>query len=266
MSDVTQVSRFKYLNAIGIKTLIEREIRREVRFFGISVIGPALQAALFAGIILITLGDNIPQTAGLDYITFLSTGFITTSILQKCFETTAFSLMFDKLEGNIADLLGAPLSGLEILISYTVSASFISLCIGSTVWGVLWLLGGPALPLYLPELLCSITLGILLFSSAGILASIWSEKWDKLSAKETFFLMPLMFLSGSFFPRSAVTEDLQIFFDYNPVFRLVEGVRYGFTGAHELDIWAGLGLATAWTVCFWMITLIVLTTGYKIKN
>ncbi|WP_420547036.1 ABC transporter permease [Curvivirga sp.] len=265
MSDTITPVKLSYLNLIGIRTLVERELRREVRFFGVSVIGPALQAALFAIIITIAVGENMPKTNGLDYIVFLSTGFIITSMLQRAFESTAFSLMFDKLEGNIEDLLGAPFSGFEILLSYTISSMFVASTIGISVWLVLLLMGGPTMPIHIPELVAAILIGCFLFSSAGVLATIWSEKWDKLSAKETFFVMPLMFLSGSFFPRSAVIEELQFLLDYNPVFRLVEAVRYGFTGAHELDVWAGLGMASIWMVVIWAITLVVLSTGYKIK-
>ncbi|MDX1737507.1 MAG: ABC transporter permease, partial [Alphaproteobacteria bacterium] len=213
------------INFLGVYTLITRELRREIRFFGVSVIGPALQAALFAGIIMITLGDRIPEAAGLNYLTFLGTGFIITSMMQRAFESTAFSLMFDKLEGNLSDLLGAPLHGAEILISYTISATFVAILIGISVWLILLLLGGPVLPQHLPELFASIFIGCCLFSASGLLAAIWSEKWDKLSAKETFFVMPLMFLSGSFFPRSVLDKELQFLLDFNPVFRLVEGVR-----------------------------------------
>ncbi len=266
MSDLSPPRQYGYLNAIGIVTLIRRELKREVRFFGISVVGPALQALLFAGVILITLGGSIPQTGGLDYITFLSTGFIATSMLQRSFESTAFSLMFDKLEGNLDDLLGAPLNGIEILVSYTISASGLCLAIGTSVWAVLILLGGPVIPIHIPELVCGVLLGIFLFSSAGVSAAIISEKWDKLAGLEAFVLMPLMFLSGSFFPRSALDADLQFLLDYNPVFRIVEAVRFGFTGAHALDIWQGLILVAIWVTISWGITLIFLTTGYKIKN
>lgn len=262
---VPRVRRFGRVNWLGVVSLLMREIRREWRFFGVAVLGPALQASLFAAVFTLAAGRDVPDLGGLRFFEFLAPGLVIAAIMQRAFESTAYTVMFDKLEAAIGDLLGAPMTAGEVLAGWIGSAAAISAAIGVTVALAMALfgLGAPAHPL---TALWFVACAILLFAATGVLAAILSDKWDGLSGKETFMLVPLIFLSGTFFPLEAVPEGFwRAAFQANPIVYLVDGFRYGMTGQASTDpLLAGL-VALAAALAMTAVAHAVFKSGYKIK-
>jgi ABC-2 type transport system permease protein len=165
----------------------------------------------------------------------------------------------------LQDILGAPLSPGEILTAYLVTATVVAGLIGGIVWIVLLPLGlgAPAHPL------AALGFGLIIaatFSMIGLIAAILSKKWDALSGKETFVIMPLVFLSGTFFPLSAVPEGAwRTAFEANPVFYLVDGFRWAATGQAETDPLLAAGVALALFATAFAIAARMVATGYKLK-
>jgi ABC-2 type transport system permease protein len=81
-----------------------------------------------------------------------------------------------------------------------------------------------------------------------------------------FIVMPMTFLSGTFYLVERLPEPFRSFSHFNPFFYLIDGFRYGFIGHAEgslaigVTMTAGLVLAFGW-VCLWMFQ-----SGYKIKT
>jgi ABC-2 type transport system permease protein len=257
--------RFGARNWIGLFSLIRRELIREYKWLGMTVVGPALQSVLFAAVFTLA-GAGEGRVGALTFLEFLGAGLIISAVIQRGFEVTGYSIMFDKLESDgLQDILGAPLSPGEILTAYLVTATVVAGLIGGIVWIVLLPLGlgAPAHPL------AALGFGLIVaatFSMIGLIAAILSKKWDALSGKETFVIMPLVFLSGTFFPLSAVPEGAwRTAFEANPVFYLVDGFRWAATGQAETDPLLAAGVALALFATAFAIAARMVATGYKLK-
>lgn len=258
--------QFTFWNALGVATLIRRELSREWRFFRYTIFGPALQGLLFLTVFQLAAGDAVIMAGALPFLDFLVPGLVISAALQRAFETGAYSLMDDKLSGKLQDLISAPLTALELLLSYTVANFLVALAIGVSVWLLLCLAAGFQAPVHPGLGLAYIFFGSILFSSAGLLAGIVSAKWDSLSGKETFILIPLLFLSGTFFPLSALPENWAVFMEANPVFHLIEGFRHAMTGHRGSETAYGFAITAAFALSIWGLTLICLIRGYRLKQ
>jgi len=257
--------RFGPVNWLGVRSLVRRELMREWRFFGVAVLGPALQASLFAAVFTLAAGEAVPTLGGIAFFDFLAPGLVMAAIMQRAFECTAYTLMFDKLEAAIEDLLGAPMTPGEILAGWILAAFAVTGGVGLTVALAMALfgLGWPAHPgLALWFVACA----ILLFASAGVIAAIVSEKWDGLSGKETFVLLPLIFLSGAFFPLEAVPDGAwRAAFQANPILYLIDGFRFAVIGRASVDPALAAGVALGAALAMTAAAHALFRSGYKIK-
>lgn len=260
------IRQFRYANVIGLYSLFRREAKREIRWFGVAFIGPAIQAALFALVFSLAADDRGLAVDGLNFLEFLAAGLVISSIMQRGFETTGYSIMFDKLEcDGLQDIMGAPLSPAEILTAYLAAAVAMALSIGVVIWLVMvpFGLGLPEHPL---AVLFFAAISAAIFSLLGLIGAIFSRKWDSLAGKETFFMAPTIFLSGTFFPLSAVPEGpWRAVFQGNPLYYLVDGFRWAATGRLETDPWFSAFIALVLFIVTLAIASRLLATGYKLK-
>ena len=75
--------------------------------------------------------------------------------------------------------------------------------------------------------------GSILLGLLGVLSGLWAEKWEQSALVTNFVVVPLSFLSGSFYSVSSLPEDWRAVAFWNPFFYLVDGFRYGVLGIHE---------------------------------
>lgn len=256
---------FRMVNVIGLISLIRREAIREMRWFGLVILGPAIQAVLFASVFTLAAGSDL-MVDGLNFIQFLAAGLVASAAMQRAFETTGYSIMFDKLEsGGMQDILSAPLSPMEVLVSYLVTAVTAAVSVGAVI-GVVMIPFGFALPSSPVAAFLFLCLAAGIFSMAGLINAIFSPKWDSFAGKETFMMLPIIFLSGTFFPISAVPEGAwRIIFQVNPIYYLVDGFRWAATGRAETDPLIGAGIGVAVFLVLFGIAARLLATGHKIK-
>ncbi len=256
--------RISGCNTLGVATLIWRQVIAEFLVFKLVLLGPALQALLFAVVISLAVGSRIAEVGGLPFLEFLAPGLVIAAAVQRSFESTAFSMVHEKLEGTIADVFGAPLSAIEILTGYTVGATVTGLCIGLPVWLVLVPFGA-GLPQDAGVMAYFVLTGCVTLALFGLIAGMQSHRWDSLSAKETFLLTPLLLLSGSFFSISALEEPFLSLMMANPIFHLVNGFRYAMTGYADAPVWISAAVVGLLAVGLFLVAIRLVAIGYKVK-
>lgn len=256
--------RYRGLNLLGIRAVFLRLVLGEVMFFKLVIFGPALQALLFALVISIAVGSRLSEVSGIPFLVFLAPGLIVAAAVQRSFETTAFMLVYEKLEGTIGDVFGAPLTPLEILMGYVLGAVATGFMIGLPVWIIL-LPFGSGIPVVFTATLYFAVFGCATLALVGLAAGMRSQRWDTLSAKETFILAPLLFLSGSFFSIEALSEPFRTAMLFNPIFHLVNGFRYGMTGHAEVAIWISAIVVFGLFAAMAFATHYMIRIGYRIK-
>lgn len=203
--------------------------------------------------------------AGLPFMQFLAAGLVASAVLEKAFEATALSILIDRIEGLIRDVLVPPLAAFELMAAYVFSAITAGLGIGVLVFAILIPFGlpWPARPL---AALGFGVLGAALVGLFGILAALWSDKWDKMSMVQTFIYTPVLFLSGVFYSIERLPPALQTVARFNPLFYVIDGVRFGLLGRGEADPWLGVLVISISILLLGALCLRLLITGYQLKT
>ena len=187
--------------------------------------GPLVTSGLFLAVFVLALrGDAGPETTQA-LIDFVGPGIAAFMMIHHAFQHSAALLVMDKSEGVIQDLLMAPLSALEIMAGYVLSAVATALLIGGLILLMMVLVAD--LPILRPlALLGFALLGSVLFAVVGTLVGLWADKWEQYSAAESFLILPLGVLSGAFFRVDELAESWRWTVALNPVHHIVEGLRW----------------------------------------
>ena len=106
----------------------------------------------------------------------------------------------------------------------------------------------------------------MIFSSLGLITGLWAEDWDQLNIWSSFVITPLVFLGGVFHSISLVPESLQIITKLNPIFYMVDALRYSMLGISESNLLFGLSLIVILAVSSFFFTVYLFRIGYKIRK
>ena len=258
------VRRFGRVNWLGTWTLVRREISRFMNVWSQTVMAPLINAGLFLMIFTIAIGSQRGDVMGVDFMTFLTPGILTMTVIQNAFANTSSSLASAKVQGNIVDTLMPPLSAGELVVGYVGGA----VARGALVAIVIAI--GAALFLgvgvqSLGWVITFVFLGSVLMGGLGLIAGIFANKFDQLSAISNFLVTPLAFLSGTFYSIEALPPLMQTLSHANPFFYIIDGVRFGMIGVSDSSPWVGLAVVLAACVVVIGICLRWMATGYRLK-
>jgi len=100
----------------------------------------------------------------------------------------------------------------------------------------------------------------------GIIAGIHSDKVDELAAFQNFIILPLTFLSGVFYSIHSLPPVWQAASHLNPIFYMVDGLRFGMLGVSDAPPWAGAGLLAVLAALAVGAAYAVLRSGYRLRG
>ncbi|MEX5564317.1 ABC transporter permease [Pseudophaeobacter sp. 1A16562] len=256
--------RFGRVNWLGLQTLAMREIKRFSVVWTQTLLAPLMTAALFLMIFNIAIGPKRGDVMGVPFLTFLAPGIMMMTVIQNAFANTSSSIVISKVQGNIVDTLMPPLSGLEMLLGYLAGAIargvVVALAIGLGLMLVLQIL--PAHPLIA---LFFVVMGAAFLGGLGIVAGVFADKFDQMAAITNFIVTPLAFLSGTFYSVESLPPVLRAISHANPVFYLIDGVRYGVIGTSDSSPLLGAGVCIGATVAVSLLAWSMLRRGYRLK-
>jgi ABC-2 type transport system permease protein len=252
------------INWVGLQTLYVREVRRFIKVGTQTLAAPVVTALLYMLVFVVAVGGG-RSVNGVAYGAFVAPGLIMMQILSNAFANSSSSLLQAKFNGLMGDFVTPPLSPFEQLVGFGAGAATRGLFVGAVSAVAVWFFARP--PVAEPWAIAYFGLGAaLIMGFIGIMAGLWAEKFDHMAAVTNFVIMPMTFLSGTFYLIDRLPEPFRTFSKFNPFFYLIDGFRYGFIGQAEGSLAIGatmtgaLVIATGWT-CFWMFK-----TGYKIKT
>ncbi len=266
MQDKTPAPReMRHINVIGFVTLVQKEVGRFLSVYMQTIIAPMITTLLFYTVFSLALGGADRTVGEVPYLLFLAPGLVMMSMVQNAFANTSSSLVISKVQGNIVDVLMPPLSAAELFSGYMVGGVLRGLSVGLAS-ALLISLFVP-IGLYSPfHVLAFALLGTMMLASLGIIGGIWSEKFDHIAAVTNFIIMPLTFLSGTFYSLSSLPGMWRDIAFYNPFFHAIDGFRYGLTGHADGDVMTGLWLLAAVNASLIILGWAMIRSGYKIKS
>lgn len=245
-------------------------LRRELsRFWGIkrqTIFGPLLETYLYISIFGAALGSRINELDGHRYIIFIIPGLLMMSFAINTFINNSFSMLQQKLQRAIDDQLASPVSNTEILAAFGLGGfirASVILAIALTTAKLLL----PDLPLEHPVMfvLSFIFIG-LFFSMAGVLVGLRAEKFDDLTLYQTFILQPLIFLGGVFYSASLLPEPFEALTRFNPIYYMINTVRYSMLGSADVKPWISLLVIAAAGLILLVINYRLFNKGYKLRS
>jgi ABC-2 type transport system permease protein len=250
---------------LGVRTLFVKEVRRFLRVPGQTLLSPLVTTTLYLVVFGVSLGTRLRDVEGVPYALFIVPGLVALGVVSNAFLNTASSLFVMKLQGTVVDLLVSPLSYGEILIGFVGAAALRGIVIGFVMWLVAALFAGfhVAHPLFA---LGMVVLVAVAFAALGFMTAVWAESFEQVNFFPTFIITPLTFLGGVFYSASALPPALRRLTLLNPVFYIVDGVRYGLLGLSDAHPWAGAAIAALLCLGALAGAYSMLRTGYKLRG
>jgi ABC-2 type transport system permease protein len=258
------VRRFGRVNWRGLATLCTRETRRFLSVWTQTLLAPLITAGLFLAVFSLAIGPTRGEVMGVPFTIFLAPGLLMMQVIQNAFANTSSSIMVSKVQGNIVDTLMPPLSAAELLVGYLAGAVGRGLFVAVAIAAVMWLVLGVGLahPLWW---LAFVLTGSAFLGALGIVAAIFAAKFDQMAAITNFIVVPLSFLSGTFYSIATLPPAMQTLTHLNPVFYLIDGARYGMIGASDSPPALGLAVVLAVTALVTALCWHWFRTGYRLK-
>jgi ABC-2 type transport system permease protein len=253
------------VNWEGVRTLYVREVRRFWKVGTQTLMAPVVTALLYMLVFVVAVRGAAPPIEGVVFATFVAPGLIMMQILSNAFSNSSSSLLQAKMNGLLSDFITPPLSPAEQVAGFVLGAATRGVAVGAvTALAVL-----PFAHLEILHLWAVVYFGLgasLIMGMLGVIAAIWSVKFDHIAAVGNFVIMPMTFLSGTFYLVSRLPEPFRTASQYNPFFYLISGFRYGFIGHADGSLIIGVAVTAALTVALGLVCLWMFATGYRMKT
>jgi ABC-2 type transport system permease protein len=252
------------LNLPAIRAIYTFEMARTRRTLMQSIVSPVLSTSLYFVVFGAAIGSRIQQVEGIPYGAFIVPGLIMLSLLTQSISNASFGIYFPRFTGTIYEHLSAPVSYLEIVLSFVGAAASKSIMLGVIILATAALFV-PLKILHPFWMVLFLVLTSVTFSLLGFIIGIWADGFEKLQLVPLLIVTPLTFLGGSFYSIDMLPSPWQTVALFNPVVYLVSGFRWSFYGVADVS----LGISIGATIAFLVVSLAVVTwifrTGYRLK-
>src|ERR1700722_17003248 len=253
------------MNIHAIRAIYKFEMARTWRTIMGSIISPVISTSLYFVVFGAAIGSRIPEVHGVSYGAVLVPGLGMLSLLPQELSNPAFGIYFPRFSGTIYELLSAPVSYLEIVLSYVGAAATKSIILGLIILATARLF----VPLHVDHpfwMIVFLLLTAVTFSLLGFIIGVWADGFEKLQVIPLLIITPLTFLGGSFYSIDILPPFWKAVALFNPVVYLISGFRWSFFGIADVSI----GISIAMTFVFLAICLAIVwwmfRTGYKLKR
>ncbi len=256
------------LMSAGWRTLFYKELLRFWKVSFQTIAAPVLTALLYLLIFSHVLESNVSVFDGrVRYTAFLIPGLVMMSVLQNSFANSSSSLIQSKITGNLIFVLLPPLSPADFYAAYVLGAMVRGLVVGAGVFAITLWFDPAVLSLARPAWAVAFALlGSAILATLGLVAGIWSDKFDQLAGFQNFIIVPLTFLSGVFYSIHSLPPFWQVMSHFNPFFYMIDGFRYGFLGLSDVAPWQSFAIVAGSLIALSSVTLLLLSRGWKLRH
>lgn len=252
----------KYLT---FRTLVIRECYRFLRLSRQTIFPPLLTTLLFILIFGYSLGTRIREIEGFPYILFILPGLASMGTITNAYANSSTSLFMARMDYSMENMVAAPLSNFQLVASLVLGGLFRGLVVG--ILPLLISIPMVGLPVHSwPQIILVLSLTSIFFSCLGIISALWSEGWDNIATFTNFVITPFVYLGGVFYSIHMLPAFWQKVSLANPIFYLVDAMRYAVLGVSDMPYALSLGLLTALALMSYLLCVYLFRIGYKIMK
>lgn len=251
--------------SLGLRTLFAKEVRRFLRVPGQTLLSPLVTTVLYFVVFGWSLGSRLRDVEGVPYARFIVPGLVALGVVSNSYLNTASSLFVMKLQGTVVDLLVSPLAYGEVLAAFVGAAVTRAVLVG----GIMWLVASAFTGFGVAHPLLAIALVLLVaiaFAGLGFMTAIWASTFEQVNFFPTFFITPLTFLGGVFYSVKMLPRGLRAFTLANPVFYMVDGLRFAMLGISDASPAVAIALLAGLAALSCGGAYAMLRSGYKLRG
>jgi ABC-2 type transport system permease protein len=253
------------MNFYAVRAIYRTEMARTGRTLLQSVVAPVISTSLYFVVFGAAIGSHMTEIDGVAYGAFIVPGLIMLSLLTQSIANASFGIYFPKFIGTIFELLSAPVSSMEIVLSYVGAAATKSIILGLIILAT----AAFFVPLRIAHpfwMLAFLVLTSVTFSLLGFIIGIWAKGFEQLQFVPLLVVTPLTFLGGSFYSIHMLPPFWQKATLFNPVVYLISGFRWSFYGVADVSVAVSLAMTALFLVIFLAIVAWIFRTGYRLKS
>ncbi|MDP3676948.1 MAG: ABC transporter permease [Novosphingobium sp.] len=249
-------------SAIAIFT---NEVTRFFRTAFGSILSPVLTTSLYFVVFGAAIGGQIEEIGGVSYGAFIVPGLLMLTLLGEPTSNASFGIYMPRFTGAIYELLSAPVGVFETLVGFVGAAIVKSLVITGIILATALLFVDYTIvhPLYALGYVMLVASAFALF---GFILGLWADGFEKLQIVPMLILTPLTFLGGTFYSIEMLAEPWRTVAQFNPIFYLINGLRWTFTGASDVPIAVSLAFTVAFEVLCVAVIAVIFKTGWRLRD
>ena len=255
------------MNVRGAIAIFTNELARFFRTAFGSILSPVLTTSLYLVVFGAAIGSrmNPAQFGGSSYGAFIVPGLLMLTLLSESTSNSSFGIYMPRFTGAIYELLSAPVGVLETLVGFVGAAVMKSLIIAGIIMltAMLFVDYSIAHPLYAFGYIILVASAFALF---GFILGLWADGFEKLQIVPLLILTPLTFLGGTFYSVKVLAEPWQTVTKFNPIFYLINGLRWTFTGYSDVPIALSLGCTMGFVVLCIAVIGFIFRTGWRLRE
>jgi ABC-2 type transport system permease protein len=258
------LSELRRLSYQSLFWLAARESLRVGRLWSQTVLAPVVSSLLFVIVFGLSLSGRIKTVSGFDYQVFILPGLVAMGMLTAAYANNSSSIFQARNDRYIDDILAAPMRAWQVDIGLTIGGVLRALAIGIVTTAVAAPLLG--VPIEHPFVLVLTSLmAILLFASLGLIVGIHAQTWDHNAFVQNLVITPLTFVGGVFYSVDILPSPWHQLTHVNPLFYIVDGIRYGFLGTSDVAPAIAIAVTAALAAAMFSWSVWLFRSGHKLK-
>lgn len=247
------------LNMGAVYILWLRQVKKYFRSRS-RIIGSLGQPLLFLVAFGFGFGSIYQKAGGGNYINFLAPGIILMSVLFTAI-FSGIDLIWDRQFGFLKETMVAPVSRLQIILGKTLGGATVATIQGLIVFLLTLLVGfrpAEGWIMVIPALMV-VALVAVLFTSLGVAIASMLQDMQGFQLIMNFLVMPIVFLSGAYFPLQGLPTIMEIVVKINPLTYGVDALRGALIGVSQFGMGTDLLILS-------IITAVILGIGTWLFN
>ncbi|MGH2841255.1 MAG: ABC transporter permease [Solirubrobacteraceae bacterium] len=248
----------------GLIALSAREAERVLKLWSQTVAAPVLASFLFIVVFGLSLGGRIRAIDGVSYEVFIVPGLIAMAMAQAAYSNNSSSVFQGRSDRYLNDVLSAPMRPWEVNLGLSFGGLVRALAIGVSL--LVLAVAVTDVPLREPlVLVLAVLILLVLFSSLGVIVGVYADTWDQAGFVNNIVILPLSFLGGVFYSVELLPSPWEEISHVNPIFYLINTIRYGFLGTSDIPIAIALGVTAALAAGTAAYSAAMFSSGSKLK-